>query len=123
MSIFSVLSNHMDWLSQRYSVAARNTANSDTPGYKAQQLSAFNDVLQAQSLSLTTTQVGHLAPTPSDQPSYAISPQHNSDMKTSGNDVAIDKEMQEIGDTSRQFAADINLEKVFQRMFLSSLKG
>jgi flagellar basal-body rod protein FlgB len=114
----------MDWLSQRYAVTARNVANIDTPGFRAQQVADFQKTLGGLGvMQMVGTQFGHVALADSNVGKYDISPQKNTEVKGSGNDVSIDKEMEVIGDTSRQFAADLNLERIFQRMYISSVKG
>jgi flagellar basal-body rod protein FlgB len=124
VSIFSVVSQHVDWLSQRYAVTARNVANIDTPGFKAQQIEGFKRTIDGiASLQMARTQPGHVTSSTAAENTYDVSSQKNAEIKVSGNDVSIDKEMQVIGDTSRQFAVDLNLEKLFQRMYISSLKG
>jgi flagellar basal-body rod protein FlgB len=124
LSIFSVLSLHVDYLSQRYNVAAKNVANVDTPGFKAQKIADFELTMNSVGgLQLARSQANDFSASDSGSPTYEISPQKNSEVKDSGNDVNIDKEMSEVGETSRQFAVDMNLEKTFQRMFLASLKG
>ncbi len=124
MSIFSVLSQHVDYLSQRYNVAAKNVANMDTPGFKAQKIADFQDTMSSVSgFQLARSQNNGFSATDSDAITFDITPQKNTEVKDSGNDVNIDKEMSEVGETSRQFAVDMNLERTFQRMFLASLKG
>lgn len=124
MSIFSVLSQHVDWLSQRYAVAAKNVANIDTPGFKAQKIAEFQKALNSVGgLQMAHSQGNDVSSPDSSDQSYEVSAQKNSEVKTSGNDVSMDKEMAEVGETSRQFSVDMNLEKTFQRMFMASLKG
>ena len=124
MSIFAVLSQHVDYLSQRYNVAAKNVANMDTPGFKAQKIAEFQDAMSSVSgLQLARSNSDDFSADNANAPTYDITPQKNTEVKDSGNDVNIDKEMSEVGETSRQFAVDMNLEKTFQRMFLASLKG
>lgn len=124
VSIFAILSQHVDYLSQRYNVAAKNVANIDTPGFKAQKIAEFQQTLNSVGgLQLARSQGSDFSANDADAPSYDITPQKNSEVKDSGNDVNMDKEMSEVGETSRQFAVDMNLEKTFQRMFLASLKG
>jgi flagellar basal-body rod protein FlgB len=124
VSIFSVVSQHVDWLSQRYAVTARNVANIDTPGFKAQQIADFQKALDGLgAVQMASTQSSDVVPSDPVPNKYEVSPQTNTEVKSSGNDVSIDKEMEAIGDTSRQFAADLNLERMFQRMYISSLKG
>lgn len=124
VDIFSVLSNHLDWLSQRHAVAATNVANADTPGYKAKQIGAFDLALSAANdTALVQTSPKHLA-ADADQPGqYEVSLQNNADASLSGNDVTLEKEMANIGDSSRMYAFDTALERTFQRMFISTVKG
>jgi flagellar basal-body rod protein FlgB len=49
----------------RQAVVARNIANADTPGFRAQQIAAFKDVYRADpSAQMRTTRPGHIAPEP-----------------------------------------------------------
>ena len=124
MSIFSLLSQHVDYLSQRYAVAAKNVANVDTPGFKAQKIAEFQQTLSSVGSFQFASSTGQdLAAGDSNNKVYDVSAQKNSEVKDSGNDVNMDKEMAEVGETSRLFAVDMNLEKTFQRMFMASLKG
>ena len=124
MSIFSLLSQHVDYLSQRYAVAAKNVANVDTPGFKAQKIAEFQQTLSSVgSFQLASSTGQDLAAGQAGNAVYDVSAQKNFEVKDSGNDVNMDKEMAEVGETSRLFAVDMNLEKTFQRMFMASLKG
>lgn len=42
LSMFANMKEKMDWLNQRQQVIARNIANSDTPGYRPEDLKEFN---------------------------------------------------------------------------------
>lgn len=49
----------------RQAVVARNIANADTPGYRAQQIAPFGDVYGAAPMSqIRQSRPGHLAPDP-----------------------------------------------------------
>jgi flagellar basal-body rod protein FlgB len=124
LNIFSVVSRHVDWLSQRLSVAANNVANSDTPGYRARKLNGFQQTLSSvENPGFTLTNSSHLQAYARTAESYGTDLQLNEDISHSGNDVNIEKEMQSVGDTSRQMSFDISLAKIFHHMYLSSLKG
>jgi flagellar basal-body rod protein FlgB len=124
VSIFSILSQHVDYLSQRYAVAAKNVANVDTPGFKAQKIAEFQQALSSVGgFQLASSTGQDLGASDANSKVYDISAQKNSEVKDSGNDVNMDKEMSEVGETSRLFAVDMNLERTFQRMFMASLKG
>jgi len=44
-SFFRLASERMDWLAERQKVLAANIANADTPGYRARDLTSFEDFL------------------------------------------------------------------------------
>ena len=122
--IFSVLQSHVDWLSQRHAVSALNVANSDTPGFRALKISDFNTAMEsADPVALARTSSQHLSASGTQVQDSQISYQNNSDISHSGNDVKIEKEMATIGDTTRRLTFDANIERMFHRMYISSLKG
>ena len=122
--IFSVLQSHVDWLSQRYAVSATNVANSDTPGFRAMQIADFKNTMEnVNAGEMARTASNHLSASPTDADTYDVSYQKNSDVSHSGNDVALEKEMAMIGDTSRRLSFDTSVERMFHHMFISSLKG
>nr|WP_110814158.1 flagellar basal body protein [Pseudoroseicyclus aestuarii] len=45
ISFFQVASQRMQWLADRQRVTAQNIANSDTPGFEAQDIAPFSQVL------------------------------------------------------------------------------
>jgi flagellar basal-body rod protein FlgB len=127
VNIFNVLSRHVDWLGQRYQVASNNVAHSDSPGYRASQISGFQNQLDSLGgLELARTSPMHLSVsggTDDGSPTYETSLQNNTDVSHSGNDVVIEKEMATLGDTSRMMAFDAGIERTFQRMYMSSVKA
>ncbi len=70
IALFKALGAKMDYLNQRQRVISQNVSNSDTPGYKPQDLLPvdFSTVLKgvsnqkAMSVSLKTTDAQHLPP-------------------------------------------------------------
>lgn len=126
MNIFSVLSRHVDYLGQRYQVASNNVAHSDSPGFRAKEIGAFQSELNNLSgLQMARTSPMHMSIAGDDGGSatYEATFQNNSDVSHSGNDVVIEKEMATLGDTSRMMAFDTGLEKTFQRIYMQSVKA
>lgn len=122
--IFSVLQSHVEWLSQRHAISAVNVANSDTPSFRSQKIADFTTALgSSDSAKLVLTSPGHLSASGTQAQDFEISNQDNSDVSHAGNDVVIEKEMATIGDTTRRMNFDINIERMFHRMYISSLKG
>lgn len=61
MSFFNLATRRMNWLGARQEVIAQNVANANTPGFKAQDVSSFADVLRgAGGTSLRTTSSKHI---------------------------------------------------------------
>ncbi|MBB05306.1 MAG: flagellar biosynthesis protein FlgB [Pseudooceanicola sp.] len=60
MSFFNLASRRMNWLGSRQQVVAQNVANSDTPGFKAQDVTAFADVMRGVGASVRTTNSRHI---------------------------------------------------------------
>ena len=62
LSIFRMMTDKMDWLSQRQSLLAQNVANSDTPGYAARDLEplTFGKEAGGFSMALARTHAAHV---------------------------------------------------------------
>lgn len=122
MSILELLPNHMNWLNQRFAVAAGNVANIDTPGYRARQVADFAPVLQSVAAELRTTDENHLSASGASSSTLEIEYKPSNDESHSRNNVVLEDEMRIIGDTSRQISMETALYRIFHRMTLSSLK-
>jgi flagellar basal-body rod protein FlgB len=113
--------NH--WLSVRQSTVAENIANANTPGFQAQDVKPFADVLDTMSLSLASTRPGHVS---YDPPAYGRTQQQleeSSEVFHSGNSVSVEKEMIKAGEVNRSYALNTSLLKTFHRMLMASSKG
>jgi len=61
MSFFKTASQSMQWLGARQKVISENVANSDTPGFKAKDVSSFAKMVEGtQHTGITTTNVRHI---------------------------------------------------------------
>lgn len=61
MSFFNLATRRMNWLGARQEVIAQNVANANTPGFKAQDVSSFADVMRgAGGTMLRTTSSKHI---------------------------------------------------------------
>jgi flagellar basal-body rod protein FlgB len=112
----------MEWLALRQSVTAANIANADTPGYRARDLAAFDEVMDKSGLALTQTSPLHFESDASIGTSNRLVRHEAWDRSLSGNDVALEAELMKAGETSRMMALDSGLTRIFHRMILTSLK-
>lgn len=68
LGLMQAMSSKMKFLEQRHRVISQNVANSDTPGYKPQDLKpvdfskAMTKVVKSNSVSPEKTQAGHMNP-------------------------------------------------------------
>jgi len=62
LSFFNLATRRLNWLGARQEVIAQNVANTNTPGFKAQDVSSFAEVLRgAGGTMLRTTSGKHIA--------------------------------------------------------------
>jgi flagellar basal-body rod protein FlgB len=114
IDLFQVAGDRMRYLTERQTLIARNIANADTPGYKAQDLAPFTPVpapggTTAPDISpvvLAQTNPAHLQLEPdaveSQQP-VATEADYGGE-KPSGNTVSVEEQMIKSADVSNAFA-------------------
>lgn len=106
IDLFRLAGDRMRYLTERQSVLARNIANADTPGYKAQDLAPFSvstalaggatsaATASNGQLVLARTQPGHVAATSSGaQPAQVVETAPNYGTNGSGNTVSLEEQM------------------------------
>jgi flagellar basal-body rod protein FlgB len=111
--LLAMLRQRMNWLHQRQDVLSENVANADTPGYVARDLKPL-DFEQALSNAsngpaLMTTNVRHIALTPSRMSTFEDHETPDQESSPNGNSVALEAEMVKVSDTQAQFQAAANI--------------
>ena len=96
----------LDGLSRRQEVLARNIANVDTPGYRAQSLD-FESTLKSmnkgtQTARLETTHAGHIRGS-GEQGRFNVLPRRSGNARADGNTVEIDVELMEMAETGIRY--------------------
>jgi flagellar basal-body rod protein FlgB len=114
IDLFQVAGDRMRYLTERQTLIARNIANADTPGYKAQDLAPFTPVLASGGTTaadvspvvLAQTSPVHLQLEPdavaSQQP-VATQADYGGE-KPNGNTVSVEEQMIKSADVSNAFA-------------------
>ena len=117
IDLFRLAGDRMRYLTERQTVLARNIANADTPGYKAQDLAPFTvespqpgggtsgAVAVNGVLALARTEPGHIAPGNTGAQSPQIietSPAYGAN--ASGNTVSIEEQMLKSADVANAFS-------------------
>jgi len=115
IDLFQVAGDRMRYLTERQTVIARNIANADTPGYKAQDLAPFTPVTASSGVTaaggssplvLAQTSPGHLplaADSVSGTQTVASDPAYGGE-KPDGNTVSVEEQMVKSADVANAFA-------------------
>ena len=115
ISLFQVAGDRMRYLTERQTVIARNIANADTPGFKAQDLAPFTPVMPSNGvpvaggtspLVLAQTNAGHLPlePDTADGEHTVVSDAYYGGEKPDGNTVSVEEQMVKSADVANSFA-------------------
>jgi flagellar basal-body rod protein FlgB len=111
--LLAMLRERMNWLHQRQDVLSQNIANADTPGYVARDLKPldFEQVLsnQTNGATLMTTNLRHIALTPSHMTEFEGQDAPDQESSPNGNSVALESEMVKVSDTQSEFQAAANI--------------
>ena len=121
--LFDLVSQADRWLAARQATIAENTANVNTPGYKAQDITPFADVLDNSQIGLTTTNPLHIALGPEDSASPTFKDDDAWEVTLSGNSVSLEQEMIKASDVNSAYSLNMSIIKAFNNMFMTSVKG
>jgi len=104
--ILSMLRERMEWHQERQRVLAENVANADTSNYQAKDLAPpdFGRELSAASVSLATTEPGHIAAS-SGGSSFALDASARYEVRPRGNSVTHEDEMMKAASNQMDFEA------------------
>ena len=120
--LFDLAGKQARWLSTDQSVIASNVANASTPGYRAQSLQPFSEVLDKTELQLASTAPTHLALDPMQAGAATIKEQNPWEVTESGNSVALEQELIKAGDVNRAYSLNTGIVKTFHAMLMSAAK-
>ena len=120
--LFQVAGQRADWLSLRQTAVASNVANANTPGYRAMDVQPFAAVLDASPIALASTNPSHLAPPALEDGAWREVEEAPNEETVSGNTVNLEQEMIKLGDTTRDFSMNANIQRAFHQFLLSALK-
>jgi flagellar basal-body rod protein FlgB len=123
MYIFDVTAQQGRWLAVKQATIATNVSNANTPGYKAQEVRAFDEVLDRTRLTLASTHAGHLDTGGADVRSAVTKAADPWEVSHSGNSVSLEQEMLKASEVNRSYALNTSIVKAFHRMYLASAKG
>ena len=102
-----MLRERMEWHQERQRVLAENVANADTSNYQAKDLAPpdFNRELSAASVSLATTEPGHIGGGSNGGSQFATESSGRFEVRPRGNSVTHEDEMMKVASNQMDFEA------------------
>lgn len=113
--------SHADWLSVRQTLISSNIANANTPGFKAQDVKAF-DQKNTKFTDLLVTNANHLQGGVGGVDGVASGPDGAWETVHSGGNVNLAREAIKSGDVATAFELNTSVVRSFHRM-VSSVYG
>lgn len=107
-TLFEVASMQARWLAMRQAVTAENVANASTPGFRAREVAAFDEML-ARASDAPDVQKNF------DVNSWAVRP--------SGNSVSLEEEMVRGSGIARAYSLNAGIVSAFHRMMMQAARG
>jgi flagellar basal-body rod protein FlgB len=117
IDLFRLTGDRMRYLTERQAVIARNIANTDTPGYQAQDTAPFtfdstllrtgaaaSNAGHAPALTLVRTDPGHIPLPPASAAAASMTKDAASTEKPDGNTVSLEEQMVKSADIGNGFA-------------------
>ena len=123
LALFSLATQHADWLAARQATIASNVANANSPGYRARDAQPFSAVMSHLQMTMTTTAPGHIQPASASGAKVAVKPSDSWDVVFSGNSVNIEQEMMKAGEVNRAHSLNVNIVRSFHQMLMNAVKS
>ena len=121
--LFDLAARQERWLSVSQSVISGNVANANTPGFKAQTVTPFADVLQQTRLQLASANPAHLGLDAAGVQPVTVKDEDPWEVTDSGNSVSLEQEMIKASDVNRSFSLNTQLVKAFHGMLMASVRS
>ena len=112
--IFALAEKRLAWVDQRQSVLAQNIANVNTPGYVAQDVKPFKDVLAAQAQQAAGGFTGLFGQAASTDPNAVA-------RSLDGNAVVLDEQLEKVAETDTAHQLAMNLYKKYASLFKTAI--
>ncbi|MDB5642923.1 MAG: flgB [Hyphomicrobiales bacterium] len=120
--LLDLASQQSRWLGLRQSAIAGNISNVSTPGYRAQDVRPFDDVLARTGLDMAQTSAGHMHLESGEARGRIVKSPDSWETTLSGNSVNAEEQLMKAGEVSRGYALNTGVVRAFHRMMLASVK-
>lgn len=124
--LLSALADKMRWHQARQKLLAENVANSETPGYRGQDLTpfGFDDYLKNQSIAkieTVATQPGHITVMGTDADGFGPRAAGGFEVTPEGNSVTLEDEMMKVASNQMDYQTITSLYTRSIRLFRTAL--
>lgn len=125
LPIFAIMNKQMAWLTKRQEVLAQNIANSDTPGYRPQDLVPlkFRDMLRPsqRGMAMKQTSVAHISATLRGSGFRDTRQKDTYETAPDGNAVVIEEQLLKVSENQGSFRLVTNLYRKHVNMIRIAL--
>ncbi len=121
--LFNLASQQLRHLAERQAVISGNIANANTPGYRAQDVTPFREILDRTSLPLSATNGAHLDGGLRAERVFKGKAAAAGETVHSGNSVGIEEQMMKAGEIARDQNLNTGVVKAFHRMLMASTRS
>ncbi|MCR9220683.1 MAG: flagellar basal body rod protein FlgB [Alphaproteobacteria bacterium] len=123
--LVGMLTQKMDWLTQRQRVLAQNIANADTPGYRARDIEPidFDRALKGQqgALQLAVTSPAHVTSASGQESFRSVRNRSPYEVAPAGNQVVIEEQMMRLSETAGDFELTTGLYRKYMGLYRMAL--
>ena len=123
LSIFDLAARQAAWLGVRLNTISENIANSDTPGYRARDITPFADVLDDGNMQMAVTSPLHIGEDPARSTAARVRESRSEDASLSGNSVSVDQQFVKANEIRNAYGLNTAIVKAFNRMISDGLKS
>ena len=126
-NLFSLISEKMEYLTQRQGVIAQNIAQANTPNYKPKDVISFDEVLKktqsarSNGFQLASTNPKHISGSPSASTINIKKVSDIYEVKPSGNAVVLEQQLSNMSDTTAQYQMMTSLYKKTMMLLKAAL--
>ncbi|MBT3171396.1 MAG: flagellar basal body rod protein FlgB [Rhodospirillaceae bacterium] len=115
--LFRMMSQKMEWLSERQRLLSHNVANANTPGYKSQDLKPLDFASLVRSSAgrngrqtTRATQAGHFSGSAGVSNKFKLKADSQKSAESmTGNNIVLEEEMMKVAQTSMEYQLTTNL--------------
>ena len=122
IQLFELASRQAQWLSVRQTVVSSNIANANTPGFRANDVSPFQAVLDQTDLPMARTNPAHFSGSVNEEMGVRVRQDETADTLVSGNSVDLADQLMKQGQIRREYEINTGVVKAFNKMILMTVR-